>query len=141
MSEFELAERGSALYRELSDGSVAGDALALEAARLADRLDDIDRVIRGKGVLNLLQCRLEMEAPDSGAEGYVVEVKFQNVLSEARQQALALAQIVGKLTAGESKNKKAPATKAVVHDVPSTDGAIISLTQMREKANRNRKGA
>lgn len=141
MSEFELAERGSALYRELSDGSVAGDALALEAARLVDRLDDIDRVIRGKGVLNLLQCRLEMEAPDSGAEGYVVEVKFQNVLSEARQQALALAQIVGKLTAGESKNKKSAPAKPAARDAPSSDAPIIDLKVMREQANRNRKGA
>lgn len=141
MSEFELAERGSALYRELSDGSVAGDALALEAARLADRLDDLDRVIRGKGVLNLLRCRLDLEPPDSGAEGWVVEVKFQSVLSEARQQALAFAQVVGKLTAGESKNKKSATVKPAARDALSGDAPIIDLKVMREQANRNRKGA
>lgn len=141
MSEFELAERGSALYRELSDGSVAGDALALEAARLADRLDDLDRVIRGKGVLNLLRCRLDLEPPDSGAEGWVVEVKFQSVLSEARQQALAFAQVVGKLTSGESKNKKSASAKPAARDALSGDAPIIDLKVMREQANRNRKGA
>ena len=137
---FGLAERGSALFEELSDGTAARDALVLEAARIADRLDELDRIIQGDGVLNLMQFRLGLEPPDSGDEGYVVEVKFQNVLSEARQQAVALSQIVQKIGAVEAKTggKKPPVSSDPVAQAGEN---IISLGQMRAQAKSNRKGA
>lgn len=66
-------------------------ALLEEAARIADRLDDIDQVIAGRGVLQLLRFRLVDD------EGRVAEVKFDAVLSEARQQATALKQLLAQL--------------------------------------------
>lgn len=94
-----LGERGLALWQAMKSDDVARDALVLEAARLTDRLDELDSVIQGKGVLNLMQFRvLNREFEEHGeALSIDVEVKFQNVLSEARQQQLALANVMGKL--------------------------------------------
>lgn len=94
-----LGERGLALWHAMKSDDVARDALVLEAARLTDRLDELDSVIQGKGVLNLMQFRvLNREFEEHGeALSIDVEVKFQNVLSEARQQQLALANVMGKL--------------------------------------------
>ena len=66
-------------------------ALIVEAARIADRLDDLDSVIAGKGVLELLRFRLVDH------EGRVAEVKFDGVLAEARQQATALRGVLAQL--------------------------------------------
>lgn len=79
------ATRGESL-RKLAAGAtdVRTATLLHEAARIADRLDDMDQVIAGKGVLQLLRFRLVDD------EGRVAEVKFDSVLSEARQQAVAL---------------------------------------------------
>ncbi|WP_125777184.1 hypothetical protein [Antribacter gilvus] len=66
-------------------------ALLTEAARIADRLDDLDDIIAGKGVLQLLRFRLVDD------EGRVAEVKFDGVLAESRQQATALRGILAQL--------------------------------------------
>lgn len=66
-------------------------ALLVEAARIADRLDDLNEIIAGRGVLQLLRFRLVDD------EGRVAEVKFDHVLSEARQQAVALRSLLQSL--------------------------------------------
>lgn len=80
----ELGEVGQALFDELSSAvirhPVATRALILEAARSADRLADLDDIIDGKDVLGLLRFNLNDD------EGNIAEVKFDSVLSEARQQ-------------------------------------------------------
>lgn len=99
-----LGPRGSELWGGLSEGvtDVGRLALITEAARLADRLDELDNIIQGKGVLNLMQFRvLSSEMQDDGVKEVNVEVKFQSVLSEARQQALALATVLKSLGLGE----------------------------------------
>jgi hypothetical protein len=62
--------------------------LALEACRTADRLDELDSVIAGKGVLNLMQFRTRSNGwwDDEGDHHVHIEVGFQSVLAEARQQ-------------------------------------------------------
>jgi hypothetical protein len=77
------------LITEATDPRTRG--LLVEAGRIADRLDDLDRIIAGKGVLELLRFRL---ADD---EGRVAEVKFDGVLAEARQQASAFKAILAQL--------------------------------------------
>ncbi|WP_168223092.1 hypothetical protein [Pseudarthrobacter sp. NIBRBAC000502770] len=47
-----LGERGLAVWEAMSGTDVPRNALVLEAARLADRLDELDNIIQGKGVLN-----------------------------------------------------------------------------------------
>lgn len=89
------------------------NALALEAARAADRLDDIDRIIQGKGVLELMQFRLKElpTDPSETGEPYVVEVKFQTVLAEARGQQANFATLIGRLQAATDA-KTAPSAAA-----------------------------
>lgn len=125
-----LGVRGLGLWEKLSSGDVTRDALVLEACRLADRLDELDSVIQGKGVLNLMQFRvLDREVTDERLE-INVEVKFQNVLSEARQQALAFTSVLKALAAGD-----APAAK-VVPATASSAGApsnVTPLDRVRQK--------
>lgn len=119
-----LGERGLVLWEELSGKEAARNALALEAARLADRLDELDNIIQGKGVLNLMQFRvLNREIDDDGTLDINVEVKFQNVFAEARQQAIAFATILSKLAPVESvaKPKAAPAAVPVGANVTPLD--------------------
>lgn len=95
-----LQERGQRLYDAYS-GRVddAGLVVLEEAARIADRLDELDSVIAGKGVLNLMSFRLDLDLEDeSGDRNINVRVEFSNVLGEARQQALALRQLVASLS-------------------------------------------
>lgn len=84
-----LSIRGTALWDVLAqDPSTPAGVLALEACRTADRLDELDRIIAGKGVLDLLRFRL------CDDEGTVAEVKFDNVMAEVRQQQNALRQML-----------------------------------------------
>ncbi|WP_324644165.1 hypothetical protein [Pseudarthrobacter sp. LT1] len=119
-----LGERGSALWEELSGKDVARNALVLEAARLADRLDELDNIIQGNGVLNLMQFRLHLdEIDDDGDRNINVEVKFAAPLAEARQQAIAFATILTKLTPAEAaaKPKAAPAAAPMAANVTPLD--------------------
>jgi hypothetical protein len=91
-----LHARGSRLWAALGQtlGTAAGE-VALEACRTADRLDELDRIIAGKGVLNLMQFRLrELREAEEDGRAMSVEVKFQNVLAEARQQAGRFAALI-----------------------------------------------
>lgn len=92
-----LGERGKALWESLGHESpaTADGAMALEAARLVDRLEELDSIIQGKGVLELMQFRvLDAHMGDEDEKRLVVEVKFNNVLAEARQQQNVLRQML-----------------------------------------------
>ncbi len=88
-----LHERGAALWASLGQkaGTPAGD-LALEASRTADRLDELDRIIHGKGVLNLLSFRLSLNFTEGDERTVNVKVGFADVMAEARQQQMAFKQ-------------------------------------------------
>ena len=100
-----LGVAGSALWQELDDGFGVGpgsQALALEACRCADRLEDLNEVIAGRGVLQLLRFRTRTEADDERR----IEVVFDDVLAEARQQQMTLKQILQVLGVGKLGEKK-----------------------------------
>lgn len=95
-----LGERGLSIWEVLKSGDKSRDALVIEAARTADRLDELDSIIQGKGVLELMQFRVlnrEFDEDNEDQLNISVEVKFQNVLSEARQQQLAFASLIEKI--------------------------------------------
>ena len=123
-----LGERGSALWQAMATEDVPRNALVLEAARLADRLDELDNIIQGKGVLNLMQFRLDFPSEEDGP--YSVEVKFQAPLAEARQQATALAAILTKLAPAEKKAAAAPARTPA--ELPSN---VSPLQRLSRKLN------
>lgn len=88
----DLGPKGHALHDVLTEALIkrhdAMRPLIIEAARAVDRLNDLDDIIDGKGVLDLLRFRVRDDA------GTVVEVKFDGVLSEARQQQANLANLM-----------------------------------------------
>lgn len=111
-----LQERGVALWSALGqDVATPSGQLALEACRAADRLEDLDRVVRGEGVLELLTFRLQHVFNDEDGDRNVsVKVEFSNVLAEARQQQsnfkALLAELGVKAGAAPSRPVAAPAS-------------------------------
>lgn len=118
-----LGTRGKELWMALAyvpDDSPAV-ALRLEACRTADRCEELDRIIRGKGVLDLMRFRLRSDWWDDEDERHVsVEVKFDSALAEARQQQGRLAatlEQIAKLTKPAAKSGgSAPKRPANVRD-------------------------
>jgi hypothetical protein len=95
-----LRPRGAALWKTLgqTEGSSAG-AVALEACRTADRLDDLEAIIAGKGVLHLLMFRVRLDLEELLGEkpDAVIKIEVSNVLAEARQQAMTLKNLLAEL--------------------------------------------
>lgn len=90
-----LSERGAALYAGLTKGqsvTAAQDVLAAEAARLADRLELLDGVLRGD---EATWGRIRLPRGDDGDLILVID----GALAEARQQANALRSILATLDA------------------------------------------
>ena len=103
-----LGPSGRRLWRELSGDSLAGGRrnLALEACRLSDRLDKLDDFLRGHE-------DTWMRFHSRNEDGSIVEVVVDKALAEARQQAVALKQIVAELRQGAGADK------------PATGGSIL----------------
>lgn len=86
-----FGERGQRLwvaYSELVDGEI-GTLLLEEACRLADRLEQLDRLLQGDESLWQFVSR--------GRGRGRIEVHVDAALVEARQQAVALRQVVSSL--------------------------------------------
>lgn len=117
-----LGERGKALWESLGHESpaTADGAMALEAARLVDRLEELDSIIQGKGVLELMQFRvLDAHMGDEDEKRLHVEVKFNNVLAEARQQQNVLRQML--VTLAPSADAKTASTPTTARPPSVTD--------------------
>ena len=117
-----LGERGKALWESLGHESpaTAEGAMALEAARLVDRLEELDSIIQGKGVLELMQFRvLDAHMGDEDEKRLHVEVKFNNVLAEARQQQNVLRQML--VTLAPSADAKTASTPTAAQPSSVTD--------------------
>lgn len=81
----EFGPGGATLWAELHDDDDPADTTVLvqEACRVTDRLDQLASAIKADGIFDLIE-----------RENDVVEVKIDNVLSEARQQAGALQRLL-----------------------------------------------
>ena len=104
-----LGVGGAALWASLGcEVGTAEGRMALEACRAADRLDELDSIIHGEGVVELMRFRVP-NVFEVGDESVTVEVKFDAVLAEARQQQNNLRQLLVSLTGmtGSSAGKQA----------------------------------
>lgn len=93
-----LAPLGRALWNDMTTGRTLDGPtrlLALQAARLADRLDRLEAALRSKG----LWLRV-VEEHDVSPDTKKIVVQVDSVLAEARQTALALNTILHKLGVG-----------------------------------------
>lgn len=122
--------RGERLRAALAgDGTdLARAALALEAGRCVDRLDELDRIIAGDGVTELMRFRQVGDGlfTDGGdAKTVTIQVKFDSVLGESRQQQNNLRQLLQALgldaapaASGTGKPKEDSPLAAVLALVP-----------------------
>lgn len=106
-----------------------------EACRLADRLDRLDAALESKGTW------LRYEATDGGD----VVITIDSVLSEARQQAMALRSLIAELDKAATRGSKSGAGGGAAENTPSRmqasrkGGGVLDL-QARAAARR-RSGA
>lgn len=112
-----LGGAGKRLWRDLEGPRLSGARrdLALEACRIVDRLERLDDFLRGRE-----DAWLKFHARNE--DGSIVEVVVDKALAEARQQAIALKQIVSEL------RQSAPAK-------PQTGGSVLDQLAAR-RANR-----
>lgn len=99
-----LGFRGGDMWTSLTDGrqwDAAWEVLILEACRIADRLEQLNDVIAGKGVLKLMHFRHVVTGEETK-----IEMTVDAVLMEAREQAGALRQIISQLKLGQASEKK-----------------------------------
>lgn len=92
-----LATRGKRTWKAMAGPDMAPEQVLLleEICRSADRLEELDSIIQGKGVLELMQFRrMDRNGDGSDEEPVVIEVKFDSVLSEARQQQNVFKQLL-----------------------------------------------
>jgi hypothetical protein len=92
-----LGARGRQLWDQMTAGVTLGPAelvLVAEACRLADRLERFDSFLAGESD-RWVQFREDLE--DSGDDVRIVKVVIDRSVSEARQYAIALKQLVGEL--------------------------------------------
>lgn len=105
LNELGLGENGRKLYEAVTASSARITPLQvpllLEACRITDRLDSLDRQLHGGDWLRL------RARDDSGTEILVV---VDRVLAEAREQAVALKGIVADLTRQLTNEKQEPST-------------------------------
>lgn len=103
-----------------------------EACRLKDRLDEMDRVIHGKGVLNLMRFRVQgIDFDDAQA---TVEVKFDDVITKANATANQMKQQLAALRlpdeAGRRPQQRGGARGA--YKPGGKTGTVSSLERARQ---------
>lgn len=87
LASHSLGSRGIA-YRDsfigtATDVPAAKEQLVIEGARMADRLEKMNDIIAGKGVIELLHFRMKSPMDDEGL--VTIEMSIDNIMAEARQ--------------------------------------------------------
>ena len=124
-----LGARGRRLWRQVTDGAMLKPTELVtleEACRSADRLDVLDRILRG-------DQSTWLELVPVSLDGRIVEVRAGNVLTEVRQQQTTLARLLAELRqsrAGVAGNGRAATgpTKPPVKGAPNVPAGVGDLT-------------
>lgn len=90
MSSEHFGDRGAKLHADLlaaKEYNPVELVLVEEACRMADRLEELDGIIHGKGVINLMHLR------HMGADESEITMTVDGVLAEARQLQLAFQRV------------------------------------------------
>lgn len=91
----DLDERGAQLWRDMG-GSYESDAgarmLLHEACRLVDRMEKLDRILRGD-----VDTWVSVDLPRDGSEDEPLRLKVDGALAEARLHVTTLRQVLGQL--------------------------------------------
>ncbi|MEU4590054.1 hypothetical protein [Micromonospora aurantiaca (nom. illeg.)] len=127
----ELGLRGRRLWQEVTAGGPAlkpaERVLLEEACRAADRLDVLDRILRGDE-------DSWMRLHSANEDGSIVKVVLNNALAEVRQQQVALKALLAELrtsqaggAAPKTTGARPPAAKEDAGDVPAGSTGVVSL--------------
>ncbi|TWJ23118.1 hypothetical protein [Micromonospora endolithica] len=127
----EMGVRGRRLWREVIEGGAtlrpAERVLLEEACRAADRLDVLDRILRGDE-------DAWMRLHTANEDGSIVKVVLNNALAEARQQQVALKALVAELrtsqggaAAPQQPSARPPAAKEDAGDDPAGSPRVVSF--------------
>ena len=124
--------RGQKLWDEITEAhdlDPTQRVILEEACRCADRLDQLDDVIAGKGVLQLMHFRhmLDQGADD---ERHIV-LTVDAALSEARQQQNVLKQLLVSLRLPEKATGKRPQQRGA-RGAYKPSGKVSSLERARQ---------
>lgn len=123
----ELGVRGAELWAEVMESNVLDSSqrvILLEACRTVDRLQGLDDVVRGKGVLELMHFRVPSAMDDQGL--VTVHLTVDGVLSEARQQANILKQLLVSLRLPDEASGKKPQQRGARGAYKPTGNARVS---------------
>ena len=136
-----LGERGSRLFRALTkdeDNPLVIEA-SIEAARAADRLDDLDRAIQGEGVLDLMRVALEDNGVYGDEHNVAIKLDFKGVLMEGRQQQDNFRKLLGEVNRmknasaqTETQSNKAEPVKQDATANPLIDDELAQRRKARE---------
>jgi hypothetical protein len=136
-----LGPRGLKLWADVVElhelDPVQGVTLG-EACRTADRLEQLDQIIAGKGVLRLLHFRHMVEM-DTDDERHLV-MTVDGVLSEARQQQTVLKQLLVALRLPDGVSGKRPQQRGGGRGAYAPAGKAGSVSSL-DRARRAKSGA
>lgn len=134
------SDRGKRLAEEIAelhDLSPEQRVILEEACRCADRLDKLDAIIAGKGVLELLHFRSMLN--EGTEDERVIVLQVDSVLSEARQQQTVFKQLLAALRlpdeAGKRPQQRGGARGAYQPSGNAAAGNVSSLDRARQKAS------
>lgn len=136
-----LGTRGTRLWgqvTEANDLDPGQQAMLEEACRSADRLDELDSIIAGKGVLRLMRFRVGevFERPDG--DHLTVEVTFNSVLSEARQQQTVFKQLLAALRLPDQASGRKPQQRGGARGAYKPSGGSVGKVSSLDRARAKR---
>jgi hypothetical protein len=106
-----------------------------EACRQKDRLDEMDRIIHGKGVLELMRFRVGDIFHSDDEKRVNVVVKFDAVIDRANATANAMKQLLAALRLPDEQTGKRPQYRgprgAVAPQQPGGASKVSSLDRAR----------
>jgi hypothetical protein len=136
-----LGDRGRKLWADITELHELDPVQAVtlvEACRTADRLEQLDQIIAGKGVLRLLHFRHMVER-DSDDERHLV-MTVDGVLSEVRQQQTVLKQLLAALRLPDGVSGKRPQQRGGARGAYTPGGKAGSVSSL-DRARAAKSGA
>lgn len=130
-----LGERGRTLFKDVTDANELDSAqtvILVEACRTADRLDGLDDVIQGKGVLELMHFRVPDRLNDDGV--LTVHLTVDGAMSEARQQQNILKQLLVSLRLPDEATGKKPQSRGARGAYQPKAGRLTAIESARKRS-------
>jgi hypothetical protein len=128
-----FGRRGSDLWASITASNELDPSqteLLREACRCADRLEGLDDIISGRGVLELLRFR------HMDDEGRTVSLTVDGVLAEARQQQNIFKQLLAALRLPDVKSGVRPQQRGGNRGSYAPGGKVSSLDRARARSAR-----